>query len=434
MRRTIAMPNFDVAQLIGLGNSFDPFVMLNSNTDSQMQSDDYSKFDMLLGVGAIEFLESENDFFLSLKKFHDKHNDWIFGFMTYDLKNQVEKLTSGNFDGIDAPLFRFFRPRYVIAVKGNKTEIHYDESMDDEQTVQNLVDQIHIPDKIYSKDNLKEITSRTSREEYISTFEKIKNHIQLGDIYEMNYCIEFFSKDADIDPATVYLRLNDLSPMPFSAYLRSNEHYLMCASPERYLAKRKNKIISQPIKGTAGRGIDQANDEIIKNRLASDPKEQAENVMIVDMVRNDLSRTAAKGSVKVEELFGVKSFKRLHQMVSTIVSDIRDGLHFTDVIKNSFPMGSMTGAPKVSAMKLIEEYEDVKRGLFSGSIGYISPDGDFDFNVIIRSIIYNERNKYLSFMAGSAITIAANAEYEYEECMLKASAMKQVLSLNMNHE
>lgn len=218
--------------------------------------------------------------------------------------------------------------------------------------------------------------------------------------------------------------------MPFSCFYRMNNHSLVCASPERFLAKSGNKIISQPIKGTARRGKNRIEDDQVITRLRNDPKEQSENVMIVDLVRNDLSRTASKGSVHVEELFGIYTFRQLHHMISTIVSDIREDVHFTDVISHAFPMGSMTGAPKVRAMQLIEDYEETKRGLYSGSVGYITPDGDFDFNVVIRTILFNLEKKYLSFMVGSAITANSIPEKEYDECLLKANAMLNALSTN----
>jgi para-aminobenzoate synthetase component 1 len=205
------------------------------------------------------------------------------------------------------------------------------------------------------------------------------------------------------------------------------EQFLLSASPERFIKKVGKKIISQPIKGTARRGANEEEDKQIKHHLFNDPKERAENIMIVDLVRNDLSRTADKGSVIVEELCGIYTFPQVHQMISTVVSELREDVHFIEAIRQCFPMGSMTGAPKVRAMKLIEKYESTKRGLFSGAVGYITPEGDFDFNVVIRSILYNARNHYLSFMVGGAITMQAEAEKEYEECMLKAKAIMRVL-------
>ncbi len=155
---------------------------------------------------------------------------------------------------------------------------------------------------------------------------------------------------------------------------------------------------------------------------------RSENIMIVDLVRNDLSRTAVKGSVKVEELCQVYSFRQVHQLVSTVVSEVEKTTSPVDILKETFPMGSMTGAPKISAMKIIEEEEETKRGLYSGAVGYFSPTGDFDFNVVIRSILYNKENKYVSFSVGGAITSKSTPEKEYEECLLKAKAMKHVLT------
>jgi para-aminobenzoate synthetase component 1 len=435
MRRTISISSADLStgKILQWGRRFDPFVFLNSNNSEQLQKDIYGKYDWLVAAGALEFLDDSGDFFSALKDLHNKSKDWAFGYLTYDVKNQLENLQSQNEDNIHSPLFCFFQPRYVLTCKNGITEIHFDRDYDDENSISQILADINSSSPEIAELYPGEIKTRVDRDKYISTFQKIIGNIHLGDIYEMNYCIEFFSENTTIDPVTIYYRLNGASPMPFSAFFQTGDISIMCASPERYLAKRNKKIISQPIKGTAKRGTDTTTDEQIKLRLSQDPKEQAENVMIVDMVRNDLSRTAAKSTVKVEELFGVKTFKQLHQMISTVVSEMKEGIHFTDVIAKSFPMGSMTGAPKVSAMNLIEEYEDTKRGIFSGSIGYVEPGGDFDFNVVIRSIIYNRRNRYLSYMAGSAITINANAEQEYEECLLKASAMRQVLSNKHEH-
>jgi para-aminobenzoate synthetase component 1 len=168
-------------------------------------------------------------------------------------------------------------------------------------------------------------------------------------------------------------------------------------------------------------------DNLLKQQLFFDEKERSENVMIVDLVRNDFSKIAIKNSVDVEELFGIYTFEQVHQMISTITCNIEQNLSFSEIIKAVFPMGSMTGAPKIAAMELIEQYEPTKRGLFSGAVGYITPKGNFDFNVVIRSILYNSTNKYISIQAGSAITIDCDAEKEYEECLLKAKAMLEAL-------
>ena len=255
----------------------------------------------------------------------------------------------------------------------------------------------------------------------------MQKHILLGDIYEANYCMEYFAEQASINPLTVYSNLNTISQAPFSVFLKLDKQFLLSASPERYLKKIEQKVISQPIKGTAKRNENPEEDAALIERLKNDPKEQAENVMIVDLVRNDLSKTAIKNSVKVTEQCAIYSFKQVHQMISTIESEVDLDVSVAKLLKSTFPMGSMTGAPKVSAMQIIEKLENTKRGLYSGSVGYCTPNGDFDFNVIIRSILYNAQNKYLSFSVGSAITAASDVEKEYEECKLKANAMFSVL-------
>lgn len=407
--------------------AFNPAVILNSNSGEQLQNDKYHSFDFLLALGEVLHFSGEKYLFNDLKNSHSKLNDWLIGYLSYDVKNQIENLHSTNYDGISAPEKFFFCPRYVFEFNGKALHVHYLPEFDSEKDIFSLIESLKNQTSVIKPlGNEINIESRVSKEDYIENVNAIKKHIRRGDIYELNYCIEFYSENALIDPPSVYERLNTLSPMPFSTYFRINNHFLMCASPERFLAKRKNKIISQPIKGTAKRGENEKEDKLIIDILKSDPKEQAENVMIVDLVRNDLSHTAARGSVIVEELFDIKTFHQLHQMQSTVTSELKSNIPFTDAIKNSFPMGSMTGAPKIRAMELIEEYESTKRGIYSGTVGYITPEGDFDFNVIIRSILYNSENRYLSFMAGSAITDGSDAEKEYEECMLKVAAMKKV--------
>ncbi|MEJ6675738.1 MAG: anthranilate synthase component I family protein, partial [Polaribacter sp.] len=253
------------------------------------------------------------------------------------------------------------------------------------------------------------------------------DHIKRGDLYEANFCQEFYAENASINPVEVYKHLNDISEPPFASFLKMDHQYALCASPERYLKKEGLKIISQPIKGTAKRLISAIDDDKIATDLSRDIKERAENVMIVDLVRNDLSKTAKIATVKVEELCKVYSFKQVHQMISTVVSEIDTTTHPIETLRSTFPMGSMTGAPKVSAMKIIEKLEETKRGLYSGTIGYFTPENDFDFNVVIRSILYNEEKKYISYSVGGDITEKSVVEKEYEECLLKAKAMKYVL-------
>jgi len=400
-------------------SSFDVFCVLDSNHFD----DPYSKFDTLIAAGVEhELISKAGHAFDSLEQFRKVHRGWVVGFFGYDLKNEIEDLTSSHPEKLGFPDLYFFAPQHLIVIRGNEVEVISDNP-------QSIFESIEVQTLPAADDfiNHVSIKSRLTKQAYLNQVTEIKRHILRGDIYVTNFCQEFFARNTVIDPLQVFLKLNDISPNPFSAFLRCRNSYALCASPERFLAKRGNKLISQPIKGTARRGMTATEDDGCKQQLRDNTKEQQENVMIVDLVRNDLTRSASPGSVKTEELFGIYSFKQVHQMISTVVCELREDISAVTAIKNTFPMGSMTGAPKVSAMRLMEQYEDSRRGLYSGAIGYFSPDDDFDFNVVIRTILYNKKNKYLSFHAGSAITHHADAEKEYEECLLKAKAILEVL-------
>ena len=426
MRKVYACKNLFHQKLIeGSLSEYQSSCLLTNNSRS-------GKFDFLLAVGVIGEIEAEaGNGFEELKKFYESKKDWLFGYLSYDVKNEIENLSSNNFDGLNFPVLHFFQPEYVFIFKNEMLEVHYPYGYS-ENRVKDFLDRLcHAKYENLQQEIIQlslNIKSRITKKAYLKSVSDIKNHIKKGDVYEMNFCQEFYAENAIIDPFQVYLKLNRVSPMPFSCFYRNKDKYLMCASPERFLKKEGSKIISQPIKGTIKRGATPKEDEVLKNELLNDPKERSENVMIVDIVRNDLSRTAKKGSVKVDELFGIYSFPQVHQMISTVSSELREDINFIDAIKYAFPMGSMTGAPKIKAMELIEKYETTKRGLYSGAAGYITPGGDFDLNVVIRSILYNETEKYLSFTVGSAITHHSIAESEYEECLLKAKAMFEVLT------
>ena len=390
--------------------------------DSNNFDDSYGKFDALIAVGVkAEITAETGSAFEQLQRFRDQHPGWMTGFFTYDLKNEIEDLTSENQDSLGFPGLYFFVPRYLLIFQKNKVEIIAD---DPAGVFKSIAGQVLSRE---SGEAMLDIRSRLSKAGYIKAVEKIQGHINRGDIYVTNFCQEFFAENTVIDPLSVFVKLNEVSPNPFSAFLKLRDKYVLCATPERFLAKRGNKLISQPIKGTAKRGATAAEDEALINELRTHTKELQENVMIVDLVRNDLTLSAKPGTVKTEELYGIYSFAHVHQMISTVVCELAENVGAVQAIKNSFPMGSMTGAPKINAMRLMEQYEQSRRGVYSGAIGYFSPDGDFDFNVVIRTLLYNETNKYLSFHAGSAITYYADAEKEYEECLLKAQAILQVL-------
>lgn len=419
------------SKIIVYGNNFEKFVFLNSNNYNLHNSKHtYYEYDFIVGLGFIkEIDDSTLSGFEKLQKLKKDLNDWLFGYFTYDLKNELENLESKNIDELNFPSIHFFSPEIVILSKDSKVSLFYHDSQYNIKQVLDIVNKIESIDLLENTENSTSINlkQRFNKSEYIKTVEKLKNHIQRGDVYEINFCHEFYCRTG-IDPINIYAKLNEISPTPFSCFYKLNDKYLLSASPERFLKKSGTKIISQPIKGTIKRGYTEKEDLLFKNKLYKDPKERAENVMIVDLVRNDLSRTAKKGSVKVEELYGIYSFKQVHQMISTIVSEVDEGTNIIDIIKNAFPMGSMTGAPKIRAMQLIEENEKTKRGLYSGSVGFITPENDFDFNVVIRSILYNQTKNYVSFTVGGAITSLADPEREYEECMLKAEAMIKVFN------
>lgn len=402
--------------------------------DSNQHQNTYSSFDALLAVDALTSIKTDTtNAFEDLKTYQSETKDWIFGYLSYDLKNDVEQLTSENNDGLAFPELYFFQPKKIIQIHKNTIEFNYlkmvaDEIESDYQDI--LAGDSNSEASISQNKQRIHIKMRIFKEEYFKQVNKMLNHITKGNIYEANFCQEFYAENYKINPLTTYEKLNHISRAPFATFLKLDTQYLLSASPERYIKKINSKIISQPIKGTTKRSNNIEEDHALKNRLENDEKERSENIMIVDLVRNDLSKSALKGSVNVEELCKIYSFDQVHQMISTVTAEIKENKHPVDVIKETFPMGSMTGAPKVSAMKIIEELEAFKRGLYSGSVGYISPEGDFDFNVVIRSILYNAEKSYVSFSVGSAITAKATPEFEYQECLLKAKAMRQVLEEN----
>ena len=412
-------------QLIHWANQFREVVFLDSNNYSQK----YSSYDLVLAVDAFTSIKTDSEnAFQDLYQYQSQTKDWLFGYLSYDLKNDTEALQSHNFDGLDFPDLFFFQPKKLFLVKDNQVEIQYLRNCDDEIDFDFNEITISQSEELttYNLEHFS-IQQRISKENYLSKVAKMLEHIHRGDIYEANFCMEFFANDAKIEPLAIYQKLNEISEPPFAVYFRNNTQHLLSASPERYLRKEGTKVISQPIKGTAKRSVDTNEDEQSKLDLVHNEKERSENIMIVDLVRNDLAQTATKGSVQVEELCQPYTFKQVHQMISTVVSEVELTTSPIEILRTTFPMGSMTGAPKISAMQIIEELEETKRGLYSGAVGYFTPTNDFDFNVVIRSILYNATNNYLSFSVGSAITSLSDPAMEYEECLLKAKAMFEVL-------
>jgi para-aminobenzoate synthetase component 1 len=423
IHKTIENPMAFKKQLLDWSQQFREVVFMDSNDYPQ----EFSSFDAILAVDAFTLIQTDyHNAFEDLQQYQQTTKDWLFGYLSYDLKNDSEDLQSNNFDGLDFPDLFFFQPKKLFLLKGNQVVIHYlnlcdDEVDEDWDTILAWVPNATIDPSVVT------VQPRISKESYVKKVTTLLDHLHRGDLYEANFCMEFYAENTTINPLDKFDKLNAISQTPFAVYFKNNQQFLLSATPERYLRKEGEQLISQPIKGTAKRFQDKTEDEKSKLNLATDPKERAENIMITDLVRNDLSRTAQKGTVQVQELCGIYSFQQVHQMISTITSKLDTKFSNVDVLRMTFPMGSMTGAPKISAMKIIEELEVTKRGLYSGAIGYFSPNGDFDFNVVIRSILYNQDKKYLSFSVGSAITSLSNPENEYEECLLKAKAMHEVL-------
>ncbi len=402
---------------------FDDVVWLDSNNYQQLNA----QYDAVLAVDAMTSIQSDyQDAFDKLKEYQTLTQDWIFGYLSYDLKNDVEHLKSENFDGLQFPEIYFFQPKKIFLLKGNRLTMHYMRMVDDEfdddlsQIKSQHVNGVHEPNDV-------KIHLRIHKDEYFNKINEMLVHIHRGDIYEANFCQEFYAENTVINPIETYNKLNAISKPPFATFFKLSDKYLLSASPERYIKKAGNTIISQPIKGTAKRSENIEEDEALKEALRNDQKERSENIMIVDLVRNDLSKTALKGSVVVKELCEIYTFDQVHQMISTVESKVDEDINPVEILKSTFPMGSMTGAPKISAMKIIEALEETKRGLYSGSVGYFTPNGDFDFNVVIRSILFNESKKYVSYSVGGAITAKSDPLKEYEECLVKAKAMREVL-------
>lgn len=369
-----------------------------------------------------EIVYTDNNIHLEkLNDFISIPDSWKFGYISYDVKNEFENLPSANLDGLEFPEIHFFIPQTLFKIeKDNISLIYGDNSLLPD------VKEVFLKNKV-KKTNPITLTPRINEEEYLAKVKSVKGNIQQGDVYEMNFCYELFNENVEMDPFETYKKLNKLTNAPFSCFGNFNNKYILSASPERYIQKNGQQLISQPIKGTIARGVDEMTDLTQIENLKNNQKERSENIMIVDLVRNDLSKIATKNSVKVEELCGVYTFETVHQMISTVSATINPHITFLDILKATFPMGSMTGAPKIRAMELIEEYESTKRGVYSGCVGYVKPDGDFDFNVIIRTLLYNSKKKYLSCMVGGAITSKSNEKEEYQETLLKAKALLQAL-------
>lgn len=423
------MNNFRLI-LLNLIQKEDVFAWLDSNdfyiNEKTNASPIYHSYDLIVGIGAKRILKEKNgNAFSKLEAFKEKSNTWLMGYLGYDLKNEIEQLDSQNLDTLNIPELFFFEPELLVLLKDEILEIR----SENEERLNKLIDEIEegaIFERVFK--NMAELNARTSQETYINDVNAIRQEIEEGNVYELNYCQEYYAEEVEIEPFSLFNAIREKSPQPFSAFLHFDGYYVISASMERFLKKSGEKLISQPIKGTIRRSTNPSEDKLLQMALYENEKERAENVMIVDLVRNDLAKSCQTGTVKVEELFGIYPFPFVHQMISTVTGKIEPRVNAIEAIKAAFPMGSMTGAPKVSAMTLIEKFEKVKRGIYSGAIGYFDEEDNFDFNVVIRTLVYHQEKKYLSIQVGSAITYDSEPEQEYAECKLKIKAWREVLS------
>jgi para-aminobenzoate synthetase component 1 len=349
------------------------------------------------------------------------------GFVTYDVKNEIEALSSHNFSGLNWPTLHFFVPNTWLYWRADALELHGDVG-----GVLATILATELP--VAALPAIEPLRARMPRTDYLQTVAQVREDILNGEVYELNLCQEFYAEGVKLDPVAAFWRLNEISPAPFAGFLRHHDHYLLCASPERFIANQQGIITSQPIKGTRRRGPTPLADEQQRQALLHDEKERAENLMIVDLVRNDLAHVARTGTVRVPELFGTYRFRHVWQLISTVEAELRPDVGLADILRATFPMGSMTGAPKIRAMQLIEQYEASRRGLYSGCIGYTWANGDFDFNVVIRSLQYRADTGYLSLQVGSAITYDSVPEQEYAECLLKAQGVLEALNTVIKDE
>lgn len=403
------------------------FSFLESNNYAE---DKYASFQCLIAFGEVSSFTLKADDPLEACEALNMGKEWLFGFLSYELKNKTENLDTKKPSQLSFPNMFFFRPSYVIRVEGEKAYLETDESVSEQEALQ-VWGKIMASESVNPETTKAELKARVNKEQYVHTVGQLKEHISKGNVYEVTYCMEFYVEEKNFDPYSLYLQLIDLSPTPFAGIFKYDDQFILSASPERFLRKTGNRLISQPIKGTIKRGSFPEEDLRYRNELKSSGKERSENVMIVDLVRNDLSKIAVPGTVKVDELFGIYGFQQVNQMISTVSCEIQESTSFKEILQALFPMGSMTGAPKHKALQLIDEYETIGRGIYSGSIGYLDPQGNFDLNVLIRSIFYDDQKKYLSFSVGSAITQYCEPEAEYEECLLKARGIMQALGARL---
>ena len=363
-----------------------------------------------------------------------KLNDWlvektlpVFGYISFEAKKLFEKNIYQNTSTDGSELVYFFEPQHIWKEE-NGNWIPLTETEPNEHSVIQTFISNYKKIEIASNEEKLTFEMHESKVSYVEKIQSVLNHIQRGEYYETNFCMPLQANGELKDAFAHFSKMNNATEAPHAVYFNGDRLQLLCTSPERFIRKIENTIVSQPIKGTVKRGATAEEDEQNKVLLQTSKKERSENIMIVDLVRNDLSRIAEKASVNVKSLCELHTFKTLHHLISTVEAKLPFNITFTEILAATFPMGSMTGAPKISAVQHMEKLEALDRGVYSGSFGVIEPNGNFDFNVIIRSAVYNKEKKQTTIKVGSAITQASNAEAEYEECLLKAASTLSIFN------
>lgn len=373
---------------------------------------------VVLGIGALSSSRFPEE------RGIDRH-DWCMGHMAYGYKDRLEPLESRLADGFGWPETNWFIPRWVLEWKGGEAWLHAHDA--DVESGLAFAKQMRSLAQVVSPMDALEWRPTVDCKTYLEHARTLMSHIRRGDIYEVNYCIAHEAEGLGFDPFQAFARLLEATDAPFTGFLRMQHRFALCASPERFLAIDGNRMVGEPMKGTRPRGATPAEDARLRMELAADAKERSENIMAVDVMRNDLSRVAVPGSVRTTGLCEVRSYPRVHQMVSVIEGELAPALTVHDAVRAAFPMASMTGAPKYRAMQLIDAHEEQARGLFSGTMGFLAPDGTADLNVVIRTAFFDALTGRLSVPTGSALTAACDPEAEWEECLVKFRSVANAL-------
>jgi para-aminobenzoate synthetase component 1 len=351
----------------------------------------------------------------ALKEYQAQKKNWLFGYLGYDLKDYIEKLRSTHPSSDQIPDYYFMEPSLLLKVEKGGIK-----------TILGRIPEGNTEEEILSTGLIESMNSEMEEEEYVKKVLMIKEMIREGDFYELNFSYPITGNYKG-DPYWLYQKMRDINPVPFGSFIQIPGLSICCASPERFLKKKGNRILSEPIKGTSARSLEPLADEIQKELLMNE-KNRAENLMIVDLVRHDLSAVAKTGSVRVSKLYDIQTFGTVHQLISAVEAEVEDHVNPVEIVKACFPMGSMTGAPKIKVMNTIDELETYRRGIYSGAIGYFNPDGDFDFNVVIRTAIV-QNNSYI-YPVGGAITSDSDPVNEWEETKIKSVMIRNVLAKN----